>query len=261
MDPITMWGAWMRLGGSATSTVLTRTRHLRALEREYGRLLTLTHKELAHWLARFDHATTRSTYLSYIRCFYAWAVAEGLMEEDPTARLPKVKTPTGVPRPAPTEDVTQAIAAAPPRERAWLLLMAYAGLRCCEVALHRPGDVWRSDDGSWWLRVPHSKGGHDQQVPVPGWVAAELLAAPAWSVSAQTVQRGTREVLRSVGSAATPHQVRHWYATAALRSTGNLRVVQQMMRHATPATTARYTLVASTEATAAAEGLPRLAST
>jgi integrase len=42
------------------------------------------------------------------------------------------------------------------------------------------------------------------------------------------------KVLRELGSTATPHQLRHWYATAPLSTTGNLRVVQEMMRHASP---------------------------
>ena len=61
------------------------------------------------------------------------------------------------------------------------------------------------------------------------------------------------------GSSATPHMLRHYYGTAALSATQNLRQVQEMMRHASPATTARYTAVASDELTRAAESLPQIA--
>jgi integrase len=73
------------------------------------------------------------------------------------------------------------------------------------------------------------------------------------------VQKIIREAFRAVGSPCTGHQLRHYFGTTALRATENLRVVQQMMRHASPATTARYTLITSHETSDAAEGLPRIA--
>lgn len=43
---------------------------------------------------------------------------------------------------------------------------------------------------------------------------------------------------------ATPHSLRHKYATEALdRSGGNLRLVQELLGHSNPATTAIYTHV------------------
>lgn len=122
------------------------------------------------------------------------------------------------------------------RERLWLELMAFAG-----------------------LRVPHDKGGHDQQVALPRWFGERLSKAEPWDVGLQMVYRHSRALLRSVGSTSTPHAGRHFYATASLRSTGNLRVVQQMLRHADVSTTARYAAVPSQEMVDAAEGLPRFA--
>jgi integrase len=258
VDLLAAYAAHLRLTGAAEMTISTRLRTLRRLERQAGPLLTLTRHDLVAWLGQHPRASTRSTLQSYLRSFYGWAVLEEFLDVDPTRRIPTVKTPRAVPRPVPTDELVAALAAAPPRERAWLLLMAYAGLRTFEVAAYRREHAWRGVDGTWWLRIPRGKGGNDQQVPLPAWVAEELQRAPDWSITAQTVQRNIPRLFRSVGSKATAHQCRHWYATAALRSTNNLRVVQEMMRHATPATTARYTLVSSSEATAAAEGLPRL---
>lgn len=253
------WASHMKFTGAAPTTVTTRSRALRRLEREFGDLAHLTRDDLTAFLSAYDHASSRSTNLSYVRCFYAWAVEEGHVTDDPTRRLPTVRVPSGTPRPAPVAEVRAMLAAAPPRTRLFALLMAYGGLRCCEVAGVRLAHLNRAADGGWWLDIPRSKGGHQQTVPVAEWVADELMAAPEWFVSVQTVQRDVREAFRTVGSKSTPHQLRHYYGTSALNATGDLRKVQQMMRHASPATTARYTLVASSELSAVAELLPRIA--
>jgi len=256
---ISQWGDHMRFAGAAPLTIKSRTRALRHLERDHGALAQVTREHLVTFLSPYGNASTRSTMLSYIRCFYAWANDEGHITTNPTAKLSKIKVPAGVPRPAPVEDVAAMLAAATPRVRMWGLLMAYCGLRCCEVALVRPEHLEQRSDSTWHMVIPHSKGGHRQSVSVPSWVAEELLAAEPWDVSAQTVQLRVKMAFRYVGSRCTAHQLRHYYATSALQGTGNLALVQQMMRHATPATTARYTLIVSSEASAAAEALPRVA--
>ncbi len=65
-------------------------------------------------------------------------------------------------------------------------------------------------------------------------------------------------ILRAVGSASTPHALRHFYATSVLASTQNLRLTQVLMRHAYPSTTARYAAVADWDAVAAVQGLRRV---
>jgi integrase/recombinase XerD len=252
------WAASMSFGGAAENTVTTRARALRRLEKDRGDLLTLTRTDLLDWLAVYKHPSTRSTMLSYVRVFYAWCVDEGLLIESPALRLGKVKVPNGAPRPAEESDVVAMLRTAPPRTRMMAQLMVYGGLRCCEVARARPDHVVRRSD-RWWLDIPHSKGGHHQAVPLPGWLAEEFRVFLSWDVSPQTVQRDVRRALKAAGSSATPHQLRHYYGTTALRQTQNLAKVQKMMRHASPATTARYTLVTGDELADVAEGLPRIA--
>ena len=259
MDTLSKWASHMKFTGAAPNTVSTRLRALRRLQREYGDPLTLTRDDLTAFLSAYDHASTRSTNLSYLRVFYAWAVEEELIEENPTRRLGSVKVPPGLPRPAALSDVVALLETAAPRTRLFALLMAYCGLRCCEVALVRHAHITQRGDGTWWLTIPLAKGGGDGAVPIPSWVAAEVLAAPEWNVTVQTVQRDTSKAFKRVGSEATPHQLRHFYGTSALQQTQNLRYVQQMMQHASPATTARYTLVQSSEISGVAESLPRIA--
>lgn len=260
MDITQQWGAYMAFRGAAARTIECRTRALRRLARVTGRdLLTLTPVDLVTYLAAYEKASTRATVLSYIRCFYAWAVEQDLLDTDPTRKVPTVKAPSGTPRPAPRDDVAALLRTASPRTRSMALLMVYAGMRCFEVAAFRPEHLTQGAAGGWWVDIPHGKGGHHQQVPLPADIAAEILAGPSWAVTVQTVQKDVREALKAVGSSATPHQLRHYYGTSLLQSTQNLRYVQDMMRHASPATTARYTAVSSSDLSNAAEGLPRIA--
>ena len=73
------------------------------------------------------------------------------------------------------------------------------------------------------------------------------VCAPGWRDAGRT------------GSRSTPHALRHFYATSILASTQNLRLTQVLMRHATPATTARYAAVGDRDAVAAVQGLRRVA--
>jgi integrase/recombinase XerD len=252
------WRAWMAVSGNAAETIRSRGDALRGLERSHGPLMALTRNDLIDYLARFPRASTRASMRSYVRCFYAWACDEGYLTDDPSRRLPKVSVPRGVPRPIPTDELERLLTSAPARVRLWAELMAYAGLRIAEVAACRPEHVWQRGPESWWLRIPRSKGGHDQQVPLPQWLAHKLSAAERWEVGVLVIRRHMTAALRPAGSQATPHQLRHWYATMALQSTGNLRVVQELMRHASPTSTARYTFISSNEATVAVERFPRL---
>lgn len=259
-SPIQQWAAHMKFTGAAQNTIMVRTRMMRRLTRDVGDPLTLTRTDLIGFLSTLDHPGTRSTNLSYLRAFYAWAVDEDLIRESPAARVPSVKVPAGQPRPADEDDVRKLLAAAAPRTRSFALLMVYGGLRCCEVAGFRPEHLTHDVGHGWWLEIPHSKGGHQQTVPFSEAASNAVLAGPSWAVSPQTVQRAVSKALKAVGSDATPHQLRHYYGTTALHSTGgNLRKVQEMMRHVSPATTARYTKVTASELTDAAEALPWIA--
>jgi integrase/recombinase XerD len=51
------------------------------------------------------------------------------------------------------------------------------------------------------------------------------------------------------------HRGRHYFATALLRGGANIRVVQELMRHSSLATTAKYLAVSADELRAAVGGL------
>ena len=63
----------------------------------------------------------------------------------------------------------------------------------------------------------------------------------------------------SIGIDATAHQLRHWFATSTYATSGDLLVVQNLLGHSSPTTTAVYTAWSrpAAEAAVGALSLPR----
>ena len=194
--------------------------------------------------------STRYTILSHLHAFYGWAQRQGHTVTDPTVLVDRPRLQQRLPRPIHTTDLALAVLAAPDLQyRVALLLAAGSGLRCCEIARLRWDDV---HDGQ--ARVM-GKGSKERVVPVhplalrsmdhlertgvhvlDGWQCRQV-SNPGFATS-----RRLNAYLRSVGVAATAHQLRHYAGTAALEASGgDLRAVQELLGHSSPATTALYT--------------------
>lgn len=148
------------------------------------------------------------------------------------------------------------------RTRAFLVLGAFAGLRSFEMAKVRGDDVEQTPDGPA-LRV-HGKGDRIDLVPVPPVVVRELQP---WRLEArdgrlwpdltpEAVQEAVRRCARGLGLSTTCHQLRHRYGTALYAESHDLLLVQQLMRHESPSTTAGYALVANTAGASLVRRLP-----
>lgn len=205
-------------------------------------------------------AKTRYTWISALGCFYDWSIRRGLTDTNPTLLVDRPKLPTNLPRPIPDADLAFAVAAAIGQVKVWLLLASRGGLRCAEIA------NLRRDDLLWDLnriRV-NGKGAKQRLVPMHPLVRAALEAQPTaggkngyvftrpmgsrWT--AADVSRIGVAHFRTLNIDATMHQLRHWFATRALRECKNIRTVQTLLGHADPKTTAIYTAFCDDEAEA-----------
>ncbi|HRY27125.1 MAG: tyrosine recombinase XerC [Geminicoccaceae bacterium] len=190
-------------------------------------------------------------------------------------RAPKTRRP--LPRPLAVAEVTELTDAAanadqPPwvlaRDTALLLLLYGAGLRIGEALELAAGGLPAAGEST--LRVT-GKGRKVRLVPLLP-VVAEALAAyrdacphplPAdgplfrgvrgGPLQPAVVQRRVRELRRALGlpETATPHSLRHSFATHLLGGGADLRSIQELLGHASLSTTQLYTAVD-------AEGLARL---
>lgn len=221
----------------------------------------------------------RSTarHLSSLRGFFRWRLAEGLAAADPAADIDGPKLARKLPDVLTVEDVERLIESASGedpvllRDRAMLEVAYSCGLRVSELVGLRRRDL----DLTQSLIKVRGKGGKERIVPLGG-VAANALkvylsggrdhirgrdrngARRPLPPEAQDVlflnQRGkplTRfgfwrllhERLQRLGIDVhvTPHTFRHTFATHLIEGGADLRVVQELLGHASIATTEIYT--------------------
>lgn len=218
--------------------------------------------------AKAYRATSVVRGLSSLRSFHRFLVREGFAERDPTRTVVRPKLPRSLPRPIPVDDVRRLVEApdaaseAGLRDRAVLEAMYGAGLRVSElVGL----DVDDLDLEAGAVRVL-GKGGKEREVPLGSHAVAALgayltrarpaLATPRSRAAVFLNRRGGRLTRQGVAGIladaarragirrrVTPHTLRHSFATHLLEGGADVRVVQELLGHASVATTQVYTLV------------------
>ncbi|SCX37931.1 Phage integrase family protein [Klenkia marina] len=256
-DPqIDAYITWAReLRGLSKNTLRVRRGFLIGLALYLGKpLVEATERDLLYW--ERDKVSgrapeSRNAYVSHARAFYVWAVKTKLLDDDPSQCLTRPKLTRGLPRPISDEDFRLAVGAASPKMRAWLLLGGFCGLRCQEIAGLNWSDLHTAGHEPTLL-VRDGKGGKERVVPVPQPVIDALVAhgrqrsgpmfygLDARQIEARSVSSGLNAFFKRVGIDATAHQLRHRYATTAYRLTKDIRLVQELLGHSSPNTTAVY---------------------
>jgi integrase/recombinase XerD len=213
-------------------------------------------------------ATSVARALSAVRSFHRFLVRESIVDRDPTVDVVRPRLPRALPHPLAVDEVRRVVEAPDPstptgrRDRAVLELLYGAGLRVSELTGLDVDDL-DLDDGS--VRVL-GKGGKEREVPIGRYASAALGAyltgarpALASGRSRGAVflnTRGGRLTRQSVaaivsryasvvgvGRRVSPHDLRHSFATHLLEGGADVRVVQELLGHASVATTQIYTLV------------------
>lgn len=238
----------LALTGYRPRTIAERIIVLRSFAEQLApRSLRGAHRaDVEAFLARPLAPESRRCYRSHLRAFYSWALEEGHISDDPTAKVPAIRVQRGTPRPIGGDDLAVALERAPARMRAWLLLMSLGGLRACEVAALRPADVLQVE-GAALLYLRETKGGGTATVPAHPAVLAALARLRVdrsglwWDVTAHHVSRKVSRYLHSLGLPCTGHQLRHFAGTSWYRESGHdLLTTQVLLRHATVASSQIY---------------------
>ena len=213
-----------------------------------------------------------------VRGLHAFALAEGLSEYDPAKAVRPPAPPRRLPKAISIDDVERLLAAAGTgqaglRDRALLELLYGTGARISEAVgldvddLELSGES-RSASVAGIVRL-NGKGGKQRLVPVGSFArdavnaylvrARPALAAasgrgqpsPALFLNARggrLTRQGAWGALRAAASRAalaevSPHVLRHSFATHLLDGGADVRVVQELLGHASVTTTQAYTLV------------------
>jgi len=233
----------------------------------FARLLPADYRAfLAHRAAEVERASI-ARGLSVVRTFIRFLERRGLAASPALAVLRTPKLPRSVPKPlsvvdaaeiveAPTELVTSVWQAK--RDVALLTLLYGCGLRLSEALGLKRSEAPRSD-----LITITGKGRKQRLVPVLPAVRdaiADYLAACPYALAAEgplfvgarggplhprIVQRQMQALRGMLGlpETATPHALRHSFATHLLGGGGDLRAIQELLGHASLSTTQRYTSV------------------
>lgn len=256
LGTLDQWAAWQRGQGLSERTIKDRRDTVLLLATHAGvDVLDLTSDHIIAFCGRPELSqSSRSSYHASIRAFFKWALRVEIVTEDPTLHTPRPRRPKGLPRPVQTAHVSVLLAAATrKRTKAMITLATYAGLRVHEVAKFRGEDL----DRIGGIITVTGKGGktailpaHDAilalaaDFPARGyWFPAYASQTDAPHIDSKQVSRAISHAMRRAGFAGKAHQLRHYYATELLDNGVDVRVVKDLMRHESLATTEIYTQV------------------
>jgi integrase/recombinase XerC len=279
---IGLWSAWLTGERRASAhTVAAYGRDLAFfldfLTEHLGELPTLAAvsalrpADFRAYLARRaqDHVERRSLArgMSVLRGFIRFLQRREFASTTALGTLRSPKLPPSVPKPLTIADATRAVDAVGELARkAWqgkrdiaiLALLYGCGLRLSEALGLSRGEAPLSE-----VLVITGKGRKQRQLPVLPVVraaVADYLAACPYALakdgplfvgarggalSPRSVQRGMEMLRGHLGlpETATPHALRHSFATHLLGAGGDLRAIQELLGHASLSTTQRYTSV------------------
>lgn len=258
-DPISQWGLHMRARNLAATTIRERTRVVQQFAADTGCDPTSAGTEhVAAWLAGGDwSATSRATYYSYLKAWFTWLQIQEIRDDNPMVKIPAPRTPRHRPRPVGDQHLAGLLRGRMrSRTRAMIMLAALQGLRVHEIAKLRGEDI---DRIGGTLRVD-GKGGTVDHLPLHPLIAelADKMPASGWwfpttaaakdrsgHVRSKSVSTVIGAEMRRAGVPGTPHSLRHWFGTTLVDSDVDLRTTQELLRHASLATTQIYTQVSA----------------
>lgn len=245
---------------------------IRFLSHHHGQAISLNHlsdtdlRDFRSWLSNraMDGAgaATRARSLSGVKNLLSWLDKQGIMHNAAiqTVRMPKL--PHKLPRPLHEKqafrllDNTDGESWIDTRNKALFTILYGCGLRIDEALSLNISDLPRDS----FLRVM-GKGRKERQVPVLPLVETTLKAYLETCPFPETPERPlflgkkggrlhqgvAQKALRDLRNAAnlpenaTPHALRHSFATHLLQNGANLREIQELLGHASLSTTQKYT--------------------
>jgi integrase/recombinase XerD len=237
--------------------------------------LSITRSQLSDFLQWLNsqnlRAASSARILAAVRGYQKYLLLENLRTDDPSQQVKSPKLPKRLPKALTQAQVMALLSASGPepddetadvlrlRNRAILELMYSSGCRVSEVAQL---DLDEMVQGGW-VRI-RGKGSKERLVPVGSFAqraidaylirSRPMLSAKAGGPALFLNKRGSRlsrqsiwEIIQSAGEgcglSVSPHSLRHSFATHLIEGGADVRVVQELLGHASVATTQIYTLV------------------
>jgi len=234
-----------------TLTVTSYLSDLAQLEAFSTKVLTaLNTQDILQFLSTFENKRTLNRKLSSINAFFAFCHQRDFTHEK--IKIPMAKVPKNLPKYLSPEEIMQGLELIDRstlhglRDYALILFLYASGCRISEAL-----SAQRSDILEGWLKIRFAKGEKERVVPLAP-VAIEALEAylekqtmassylwlnyrgePLSRISAYKI------VKKYLG--VSPHVLRHSFASSLIIGGADLRVVQELLGHASLETTQIYT--------------------
>lgn len=221
-----------------------------------------------------DAVASIARRLAAVRMLHSFLVAEDRRADNPASRVEGVRVPTGVPKPLSVEEVDSLLSSVTGvdsvalRDKALLEFLYATGCRISEACDLNLSDLDMSSrvvrlfgKGSKERVVPFGRTAETHLAEYLSRSGREILVPETWAKASYRdavflTNRGRRlnrqkawSIVRDAGLAAgitrelSPHVLRHSCATHMLEHGADLRIVQEMLGHATISTTQIYTKV------------------
>ena len=248
VDDYELWQAARRL---SPTTIAERSRVLAQFNADTG--VQPAHAkpvDIMRWLTSNQWSqSTHCTYYSYLNAWFKWLQAQEHRADNPMLKIGAPKSPERLPRPVSDADVRALLTTSThTRTHAMILLAALQGLRVHEIAKVRAEDI---DLEAGTLRVLGKGGSHHAlplhprvaewawRMPRRGWWLPSPYR-PGEHIRAKNVSQAISNAMGRTGVRATPHALRHYFATRLLADGADIYTVRDLLRHKNVATTAIY---------------------
>jgi len=213
-------------------------------------LITLETLSILEHLCLYSNKRTLNRKLSSINAFFDFCHKQLLNTE--TSRLKFAKIPKLLPRFLSFEEIIQGLSYIDKetwigkRDYALILFLYASGARISEAL-----ELSRSDIEDEWLTIRHAKGAKERMVPLAKSARraiTEYLNVVAFekdtiwlNYKGEKLSRISAYKITQKYLGVSPHILRHSYATSLITGGADLRVVQELLGHASLLTTQIYT--------------------
>ena len=213
-------------------------------------IITATTKDVIAFLSQIEKKSTLNRKLSAINSFFDFCVKSKFIKERPKLKIAKV--PQTLPKFIEYEDFKNRLKTIDrsnwigKRDFAFLLFLYASGARVSEALSVKRGDI----EGNW-LKIREAKGEKERMVPLPSFLieviedylnSLLIYSDYLWiNYKGKPLSRIYAFKITKKYLGVSPHVLRHSFATSLILGGADLRVVQELLGHASINTTQIYT--------------------
>jgi integrase/recombinase XerD len=234
-----------------TLTISSYLSDLTQLEEQTQKILTkLDTTDVLKFLANFENKRTLNRKLSSINAFFSFCHKQDFRHEK--IKIPMVKVPKNLPKYVSNEEILDGLNLIDRstlmglRDYALILFLYASGCRISEAL-----SVQRADIVEGWLKIRFAKGEKERVVPLAPVATQALerymkeqdISSPYIWLNYRGEQLSRISAFKIVKKylGVSPHVLRHSFASSLIIGGADLRVVQELLGHASLETTQIYT--------------------